>query len=75
MNNKVFLWLKGCYSCFSWMFKAIWDEYLIDLHLHKIPSHPNDYIAFAERWNGRVAMISIIVILQWELLKKQASWS
>jgi hypothetical protein len=72
--TKAKLWLVGLWHCFSWIFKAIWDEYLVDLHPSKIPWHPNDYIWYAERWNGRVAMIAVITILQLELIYKVSIW-
>lgn len=72
--NKAWLWIQGTWSCFSWIFKEIWKEYLIDLHLNKIPWRPGDYIWFAERWNGRVAMITILVVLQLELIYKVSIW-
>ena len=72
--NKAWLWIQGTWSCISWIFKEIWNECLIDLHLDKIPWHPSDYMWFAERWNGRVAMITILVVLQLELIYKVSIW-
>jgi len=72
--NKAMLWFQGLWSCFSWIPKVLWDEYLVDLHLKNIPWHPMDYIGYAERWNGRVAMIAVVVILQLELIYKTSIW-
>lgn len=74
MNNKTVLWLKGWFSCFSWIFKMIWDECLVDLHIQTLPWTPEDFIAFAERWNGRFAMVGILLILQLELTYHMSIW-
>ena len=47
---------------------------MVDLHSDKWPWHPNDYIWFAERWNGRFAMFGVIAILQLELIYKESFW-
>lgn len=44
-----------------------WQSCLIDLHPDKIPTNFDDYTWFAERWNGRVAMLAITTILILEL--------
>lgn len=72
--NKAWLWIQGTWNCISWIFKEIWNEWLIDLHPNKIPWHPSDYMWFAERWNGRVAMLTIVVVLQLELIYKVSIW-
>jgi hypothetical protein len=72
--NKIFSLIHGIWICISWIFKEIWNEYLVDLHVNKIPLHPQDYIWFAERWNGRVAMIVIVVVLQLEFIYKVSIW-
>jgi len=72
--TKAKFWIVGIGGCFSWIFKTFWDEYLVDLHSDKFPWHPNDYIWYAERWNGRVAMIAVLVILQLELVYKVSIW-
>lgn len=46
---------------------VVWSTCLVDLHLNNFPTHPNDYIWFAERWNGRVAMLAITTVLILEL--------
>lgn len=72
--NKAFYWLQSVWNCFSWIFKVLWEEYLVDLDPSKIPWHPNDFLWYAERWNGRVAMVTIIVVLQLELIYKTSIW-
>jgi hypothetical protein len=58
----------------SWAIGTLWREYMVDLHIDKWPWHPNDYIWFAERWNGRFAMFGVIAILQLELIYKESFW-
>jgi hypothetical protein len=72
--TKAKLWLAGTWHCCSWAFKGIWDNYLVDLHPNKIPWHPDDFISYAERWNGRIAMLAVITILQLELIYKISIW-
>ena len=72
--NKAWNWIQGIWMCFSWIFVMIWKEYLVDLHFNKIPSDIDDYMWYAERWNGRVAMIAIVIILQMELITKTSIW-
>lgn len=73
--NKFYLWVVGMWSCLSWIPKEIYKafkERMVDLKFDDIPWHPDDYIAYAERWNGRAAMVGIIVLLQLELLNKMS---
>ena len=72
--NKVKLFIEGWWSCISWIVKEIIKEYCPDLNFKSISTHPNDYLWFAERWNGRAAMLAVVFILQWELLSKQSIW-
>ena len=74
MIHKFTLWLRGWISVFTWFFQTIWKEYLVDLHLNNLPWHRDDYIAFAERWNGRFAMLAVVLILQLELIYKISIW-
>jgi hypothetical protein len=55
-------------------FCEIYKEYCPDLNFKNIPLHPQDYIWYAERWNGRAAMLAVIFILQWELITGQSIW-
>jgi hypothetical protein len=69
--TKAWQWIQGMWMCFSWIFKMIWTEYMVDLHFNRsLPWTIDDYMWYAERWNGRVAMIAIVVILQMELIYK-----
>jgi hypothetical protein len=72
--NKPWLWIQGMWSCISWVFVEIYKEYCPDLNFKNIPLHPNDYLWYAERWNGRFAMVAVVFILQWELITGQSIW-
>lgn len=72
--RKIQLWFEFLRDLFIWALKTLWKDYLVDLHFDKIPLHPDDYIHYAERWNGRFAMFGIILILQLELIYKVSVW-
>lgn len=72
---KLWCYIQGIWSCTSWIILETIKEYLPDLDFSNIPSHPEDYSWFAERWNGRVAMLALVFILWWELSHKQTIWS
>jgi hypothetical protein len=72
---KTLLFIQGMAMCLAWLAKEMINEYCPDLNLFKIPTHPNDYMWFAERWNGRVAMLAVMFIMYWELFHKQSIWS
>ena len=74
MKTKFQLWLEGWSGCLGWIFKSIWDNCLVDLHFKTIPWAPEDFIAFAERWNGRFAMLGVLIILQIELAYHMSIW-
>jgi hypothetical protein len=38
------------------------------------PTQPEDYLWYAERFNGRAAMLAVIFILQWELVTHKSIW-
>ena len=72
--NKAWLWIQGMWSCLNWVFVEIYKEYCPDLNFKNIPLHPEDYLWYAERWNGRAAMLAVIFILQWEWITGQSIW-
>lgn len=43
-----------------------------DLFIRNIPTHPDDFLWYAERVNGRVAMITILSILVAEFATKRS---
>jgi hypothetical protein len=72
--NKAVLWIKGWYNCLSWIVQEIVNNYCPDLNLTTIPTHPEDYLWYAERVNGRAAMLAVLFILQWELVTHKSIW-
>ncbi len=40
----------------------------VDLKFWKVPLHPEDFLWYAERINGRIAMLAVVIILQIELV-------
>ena len=53
-------------------FREVVKEYCPDLNLLDIPSHPDDFLWYAERVNGRVAMLTIISVLMVEFATKKS---
>ena len=69
--NKFVLTIQGYISCFGWIFtetyKAILEQ-CPDLKLWDIPTHPDDFLCYAERVNGRLAMLALTGILGWKYI-------
>jgi hypothetical protein len=72
--KKSILWLQGMWSCISWFVYELIKEYCPDLNLYDMPTHPADYLWYAERVNGRAAMLAVIFIMQWELITHKSIW-
>jgi hypothetical protein len=68
--SKVRYWCMGWISCLAWIPQAIIKEWLPDLAFWNPPNHPNDFIWYAERVNGRTAMIAVLIIFLCEFLTK-----
>jgi hypothetical protein len=66
--NKFWLGLQGYWSCISWLpaalVKFIWEE-SPDLKFWKRHTNFDDHIWYAERVNGRVAMLALSFLLIW----------
>jgi hypothetical protein len=43
-----------------------------DLFISNIPTHPEDFLWYAERVNGRIAMIAILSVLTAEFATKRS---
>jgi hypothetical protein len=72
--NKAMLWIQEWYNCLSWIAQEIVSRYCPDLDMTNFPTHPEDYLWYAERFNGRAAMLAVIFILQWELVTHKSIW-
>ena len=66
--NKFWLGLQGYWSCISWLpaalLKFIWEEFP-DLKFWKRHTNLDDHIWYAERVNGRIAMLVLSFLLIW----------
>ena len=47
-------------------------EYCPDLNALNIPTHPEDFLWYAERVNGRIAMLTITSVLMAEFATKES---
>ena len=70
--------MKGFFICLAEFWKCI-QEYirteLVDLNIFNPPNHLKDFIWYAERVNGRVAMLTLTTVLILELATKNSIWS
>jgi hypothetical protein len=60
--NKFLLGIQGYVSCFGWMFVAFWEwilEMSPDLRFWKWHTNFDDHLWYAERVNGRLAMLAL----------------
>jgi hypothetical protein len=66
--NKFWLGIQGYWSCVSWvpaaLLKFIWEE-APDLKFWKRHTNFDDHIWYAERVNGRIAMLTLTFIFIW----------
>jgi len=70
--------MKGLLICLS-EFMACIIEYirteLVDLDIFNPPKDYEDFIWYAERVNGRVAMLTLTTVLILELINRTSIWS
>jgi len=76
--EKIALMIKGYASCFGWiimeLFKWILEE-CPDLKFWKGHTNFDDHIWYAERVNGRIAMLVLTVVLLYEFTTHTSIWS
>ena len=68
--NKFLLGLQGYLSCLGWMLPALWEwilEMSPDLRFWKWHTNLDDHLWYAERVNGRLAMLTLTFLLLWRL--------
>jgi hypothetical protein len=75
---KKILWtLQGYVSCLGWMIPAclrwVYEE-CPDLKFWEWHDNMNDHLWYAERVNGRVAMLVLSVLLILELIQRKSIW-
>ena len=66
--------IQGWWSCISWILVELIKEYFPDLNLLEIPTHPSDFAWYAERVNGRLAMLAVVAILNIDFFTKDSIW-
>lgn len=65
--------IQDFWYCVSWIFVGL-IENCVDLKFWQLPNHPNDLLWYAERVNGRLAMITLVVVLHLELFRHESIW-
>lgn len=68
--NKFILGVKGYVSCVSWIPGALWETLvreLPDLKFWKKHDNFDDHIWYAERVNGRIAMLTLTFLILWSV--------
>jgi hypothetical protein len=68
--NKFLLTIQGYTACFSWIVVALWEwllEYAPDLRFWKWHTNIDDHLWYAERVNGRLAMLALTFLFIWYL--------
>jgi hypothetical protein len=76
--NKILLGIKGYWSCFGWMISALFTwilEECPDLKFWKGYTDIDDHLWYAERVNGRIAMLVLSVLLLYEFTTHHGIWS
>ena len=66
--NKFFLALQGYLSCLGWMLPALWEwilEMSPDLRFWNWHTNLDDHLWYAERVNGRIAMLALTFLFIW----------
>jgi hypothetical protein len=68
--SKIRYYFIGWMSCLAWIPQTIIKEFLPDLDLWNTPQNPDDFLWYAERVNGRAAMLTVLALLCVEFLTK-----
>jgi hypothetical protein len=66
--NKFFLGIQGYVSCLGWILPALWEwilEMSPDLRFWKWHTNFDDHLWYAERVNGRLAMLALTFLFTW----------
>ena len=75
--QKIWYSILGYWSCFGWMFKELikaFVENYPDLKFWELPTHPDDLAWYAERINGRIAMLTVVIVLYVEFCTHESIW-
>ena len=66
--NKFLLGVQGYISCLGWILPAFWEwilELSPDIRFWKWHTNLDDHLWYAERVNGRLAMLALTFLLIW----------
>ena len=66
--NKFLLGVQGYVSCLGWIIPALWKWFLEaapEVRFWKWHTNLDDHLWYAERVNGRIAMLAMVVIFTW----------
>ena len=75
--TKLFLWIKGYISCLGWALAVFWEfvvEHCTEIRFWEKHDNFDDHIWYAERLNGRLAMVTLTTILILELVSHHSIW-
>ena len=75
--NKFFLGIKGYISCLGWVLAVLWDfvvEHCTEIRFWEKHDNLDDHLWYAERLNGRLAMVTLTTILILELVSHHSIW-
>ncbi len=75
--NRILLSIRGYASCLGWMFAAAFEwmlEEWPDIKFWKWHTDVDDHLWYAERVNGRLAMIVLTATLILELVSHKSIW-
>jgi hypothetical protein len=76
--NKILLGIQGYAACLGWMLSALFTwilEECPDLKFWKWHTDIDDHLWYAERVNGRIAMLVLSVVLLYEFTTHTSIWS
>ena len=65
--------LEDLWYCISWIFTGL-IENCVDLKFWKLPSNANDLLWYSERVNGRLAMVTLVIVLHLEFFYHESIW-
>jgi len=75
--NKFSLWIKGYAMCLTWAAGIVWEfvvEHCVEIRFWEGHNNFDDHIWYAERVNGRLAMLVLSLVLILELVSHDSIW-
>lgn len=65
--------IEDFWYCISWIFACLFEN-CVDLKFWQLPKNSKDLLLYAERVNGRLAMLTLVIILHLELFNHESIW-